>query len=139
MDILFSLHLFSTFFLTGLIWVIQLVHYPSFLYIDEKNFPSFESFHTKSISLIVLPTMIFELISGAYLYIVKPNTEYDIFLFSLLILIWFSTFFLSVPLHGKLSIKKDIKVINRLIYTNWPRTIFWSLRSILLILTILEK
>ncbi len=55
-----------------------------------------------------------------------------------LLLIWLSTFLLSVPCHEHLA-KTDmnetslIEKIQRLVKTNWPRTILWTLRSIVLL------
>ena len=58
-------HLFSTFFLTGLIWIVQLVHYPGFNFVDANDFVAFEKFHTNKISAIVIPLMFCELLTGA--------------------------------------------------------------------------
>ena len=52
----------------------------------------------------------------------------------LVICIWLSTFLLSVPCHQRLNRGKNLKVINLLIMTNWPRTILWSLKAICLLL-----
>ena len=127
------IHLSLCLFMTGLIWLIQLVHYPSFAFVEENNFSQFESFHTQRISLIVMPVMIAELISG--LYLLPSNASTPLFMTSLVILgiIWASTFIFSVPCHYQLNNGKNNKVIKRLVLTNWPRTIGWSLRSGLLI------
>jgi hypothetical protein len=39
-----------------------------------------------------------------------------------------STFLVSVPLHNLLQKERNSKIIERLILTNWPRTILWTLR-----------
>lgn len=44
-----------------LIWLIQIVHYPSFRYVDATQFSHFHSHHTNTITLIVLPLMLCEL------------------------------------------------------------------------------
>ena len=120
-------------FMTGLIWLIQLVHYPSFAFIEENNFSQFENFHTQRISLIVMPAMIMELISG--LYLLPDNASNPLFVTAIIILgvIWGSTFFFSVPCHFQLNSGKNNKIIKRLVLTNWLRTVGWSLRSGLLI------
>ncbi len=44
------------------------------------------------------------------------------------VLIWLATFILSVPCHRQLQKSgKDLSTINRLVATNWIRTILWSL------------
>ena len=133
LDIVFEMHKFCCYFLTGLIWVIQLVHYPSFSFAEEKNFSSFMNFHQARISLIVIPVMILELGLAALLVYFKAHTWSWLNLF-LVLGIWLSTFTLSVPLHAKLDNHFSLKVINSLVKTNWPRTLLWTLRSVILFL-----
>ena len=45
--------------------------------------------------------------------------------------VWLSTAFVQVPLHGKLAVRRDLAVASRLVNTNWIRTAAWSLRSVL--------
>ena len=51
MDFSLKLHIISTCALIGLIWIVQIVHYPSFYFVEDKRFVEFESFHKKSITL----------------------------------------------------------------------------------------
>jgi hypothetical protein len=51
----------------------------------------------------------------------------------LIVLIWLCTFLLSVPLHNRLGQKRDVEKIRRLVATNWPRTVAWSLRTMILL------
>lgn len=133
MDFLFFLNVVSAFLLTGIIWTIQIVHYPSFYYIDKQSFVNFHQFHEYRISIIVMPLMFIELISSIALYI---NDMSNItFALNLIIvgLIWCSTFFIQVPIHNILSQKKDNKMIKKLVNTNWIRTFLWSIRMLLII------
>ena len=133
MDFLFFLNVISAFLLTGVIWTIQLVHYPSFHYIDKLSFTNFHNFHERRISIIVMPLMLIELITSIALYI--HNMWSIIFALNLLIvgLIWCSTFFVQVPIHSILSEKKDKNLIEKLVNTNWIRTFLWSTRMLLII------
>lgn len=126
-----KLHLFCCFFMTGVIWIIQWVHYPSFNYIEKSEFISFENFHGNRITFIVGPLMILELMTAFYLYFQKDSPFWIVNLVGVL-LIWVSTFFLSVPAHTQLSEGYSIEIIRRLVVTNWPRTLLWSLRSLVL-------
>ena len=47
---LFYLHLVATSIMIGVIWVVQLVHYPSFHYIDRNRYGLFQQFHMRYIS-----------------------------------------------------------------------------------------
>ena len=133
MDFLFFLNVISAFLLTGVIWTIQIVHYPSFHYIDKLSFTNFHNFHERRISIIVMPLMLIELITSIALYI--HNMWSIIFALNLLIvvLIWCSTFFVQVPIHSILSEKKDKNLIEKLVNTNWIRTFLWSTRMLLII------
>ena len=125
------LHFCVTTFMCGIIWLIQLVHYPSFRFIEKKDFVHFEFFHTKWITFIVMPMMILEIILQAYLVWKFPTQSYLITT-CLLIIIWFTTFLFSVPVHNKLSSAKDDVLIDKLIHTNWIRTFCWSARMLIL-------
>ena len=133
MDFLFFLNVISAFLLTGVIWTIQIVHYPSFHYIDKLSFTNFHNFHERRISIIVMPLMLIELITSIALYI--HNMWSIIFALNLLIvgLIWCSTFFVQVPIHSILSEKKYKNLIEKLVNTNWIRTFLWSIRMLLII------
>ncbi len=124
------LNLAISWILVGLIWTIQLVHYPSFAYIDQQVFQIFHQHHTSSILLIVMPLMLLEL--GLAFYLAQHYNWQLVFLVSLIVvvLIWMSTFFVQVPLHNALEIEKDINIIQKLVTTNWFRTILWTGKAI---------
>lgn len=137
----FLLNLISTLFLVGLIWTIQLVHYPSFMYSDKSTFQDMVSFHQIRISLLVVPLMFIEVVTCTMLLWKRP--EYIshmsiIFGFLLVSVIWISTFAFQVPLHEKLKMGMDIQTIQRLVKTNWIRTIAWTGRALLLSWTLLN-
>lgn len=119
--------------MTGLIWIVQLVHYPSFSFVEPNKFARFELFHATRISLIVIPLMTLELVSACFLFFWDRHmSELLIVSNAALALIWLSTICLSVPAHYKLSKGRSEKTISWLVKTNWPRTILWSLRLIIL-------
>ena len=119
---------------TGLIWTIQLVHYPSMKFIPEEKFTAYHTFHSQRISILAIPIMSIELLTSFLLFYQNYHLDSYIFAtnFTLVILIWISTFLIQVPMHNILSLAKNDKVLNRLILSNWIRTILWSVRSILM-------
>ena len=129
MNLILLTQLFACAFLTGLIWMIQLVHYPSFHYINEDNFAKFAKFHASRISVIVIPAMMVDLISA---FLLLNGEKILLANFIMTLLIWLSTAVFSVPCHKRLQENKDPKIIVRLVKSNWPRTIMWSIRSGLL-------
>ena len=123
-------HLATSWALFGLIWTIQLSHYPAFRFINEKDFSTFHQYHTSSIVMIVMPLMLLELgMVGWQAYQTSWNWIWVIPLL-LVVAIWASTFFVQIPLHHQLESGKEIKIIDQLVKTNWLRTILWSLKAI---------
>lgn len=137
MSLAFVLNLFSCIFMTGLIWTIQLVHYPSFEFIESKNAHRFTLFHQSKITLIVLPIMLTEFFSSIIWYY-QSNNIFSLALLITLLLIWMSTFLLSVPIHSQLNHCFDKEIIKKLVLTNWPRTILWTLRTITLLYLVIS-
>lgn len=129
-ELITILNIFCSFFLCGLIWQVQFVHYPFFLRADRSNFTEHIRFHGVRISFIVLPVMIAELISSVLLTLYAPTFQ-AIHLLGLMIvlLIWASTFLLQVPQHAKLTEGFDEQAILKLVRTNWIRTVLWSVKS----------
>ncbi len=127
------IHLACCAFMTGLIWTIQILQYPSFLLIPDASFKNFHSKHSNIISYIVGPIMLCELVTAVLLIPI-----HKIFWMNLaaLLLTWACTVFLSIPMHNKLAVSKNVEVINKLVSTNWTRTLLWSLRLACLIVYI---
>jgi len=133
------IHILSTALMTGVIWTIQLVHYPSFHFINPSVYEKFQKFHMARISYLVMPLMIVELLTGFLLLFLTPSAtlspnSYEILMlnFILILLIWLSTFLLSVPCHAKLEKGYNLGAANKLVSTNWIRTALWSVRLIVL-------
>lgn len=138
---LFILNLFSTLFLTGLIWTIQIVHYPLFSLVGKSEFIDYHSAHSARISWIVIPLMLIELIS-TFLHSIYDSFDNKILNYSgifFVLVVWFSTFLLSVPEHNILGNGWNKESIQRLVNTNWVRTIAWTLHSFLLIYQLIGK
>jgi len=130
-DTIFLINTFATFFMTGLIWYVQLVHYPSFRFIDEDNFQKFHTHHSIKTGFIVMPIMSSELASSGVLAWNDGWSTLNALGFYLVILIWFSTLFFSVPKHNALKHGKVDSLIDGLVKTNWYRTVLWSIKSML--------
>ena len=128
---LLNLHLTLTALMTGVIWVIQLVHYPSFHYVNMVVYTKFQKFHMARISFIVMPLMILELVTALMLLAYSQNI-YFIANLLMLGLTWLSTALLSVPCHSRLEKAYSYEDVDKLVKTNWPRTLLWSLRTVLI-------
>jgi hypothetical protein len=130
-ELIFLINTFASFFMTGLIWIVQLVHYPSFHYVGTDNFKAFQLHHVNSIDKIVIPVMVAELATSFGLAWTDGFLSLNAVGFYIVMLIWISTGLFSVPAHSKLESSKDDHAIRKLVSTNWVRTILWSLKSAL--------
>ena len=54
----------STLFLVGLIWMVQVVHYPLFDDEGEQGYVSYQKRHQNNITWIVGPMMLIELVTA---------------------------------------------------------------------------
>lgn len=125
-----KVQLASCLLMTGLIWLVQLVHYPSFHFVHPQRFQEFHLHHSSRITFIVAPLMGLELLT-AILLVYEKSGSYVWWLNLLgVVLIWACTAFLSVPLHNQLANGYDYDKVNALVVTNWPRTLIWTARSI---------
>jgi hypothetical protein len=131
-ELLQMIHLAATLFMTGVIWFVQVVHYPLFSAVGRSEFPSYAKKHAARTTWIVAPPMLVELASALLLFRIRPadvsTWELSIGL-SLLAVIWVSTALVQVPCHDVLQKGFDAAVCRRLVRTNWVRTVAWSLRG----------
>jgi hypothetical protein len=91
----------------------------------------------RRITPIVMSAMVIELVSAIFLFYLNNNLHY-LYLLILTGLIWLNTFLWNIPIHNKLTKQYDLKNIKKLIISNYPRTILWSMK-IYIIIVILEK
>ena len=126
-------HLIFTSIMTGVIWVIQIVHYPSFHFIEKELYTAFQKFHMNKISIIVIPIMLAELITGIMLFLDKSSkSPFLIISIIILVLIWLITGVFFTKAHNELITGYQELVVNQLVVMNWIRTLLWTLRLLLL-------
>ena len=117
-------------YLTGLIWMVQLVHYPGFARVEPAQFERFHREHSTRISWVVMAPMLLEL--GAAGYLAWQGEALGAAArwgqLALVLLVWASTFFITVPFHNRLARGYDYVAIDGLVRTNWPRTLAWTAR-----------
>ncbi len=136
---LFLLDLAATFYLWGVIWTVQIVHYPLFARVGGQNWSDYHAAHTRLMTLVVLPAMVTELGASGLLALTRPPWLSPGLLwagFALAVLTWAVTFFVSVPLHDTLSRGFDQSAVARLVSTNWLRTAFWTGHALVLLIQV---
>ena len=128
------LHTAATLTMMGVIWFVQIVHYPLFASVPAHGFVAYEARHTQLTAWVVGPPMIIEGVTAVVLAAAPPDDvsrALAVFSLGLLGLITMSTVLLQVPLHGRLSQRWNPDDGARLVRTNWIRTIGWSVRGVL--------
>ena len=116
----------------GVIWMVQVVHYPLMRFVSGEQFARFETAHRMRISWVVGPLMAVEGVSVlAFLFAPPAGLPWW--------LPWAgagaeavaigTTAFVSAPLHERLNAHFDPATLNRLVATNWIRTIAWTCRA----------
>ncbi len=126
----------ATLYMTGLIWCIQIVHYPLFARVGKEGFAAYEIAHSNLITPVVgLPMLVELLTAGLLLFFRSPaiGLSETIVGLALVVVIWLSTMFLQVPQHTILSSGFDATAHQFLVSSNWLRTIAWSLRGALVL------
>lgn len=126
-------HTGATLAMFGVIWLVQVCHYPGLLIVGDSPqlFAHYHEAHIRRISYVVMPFMLVEL--GTALLLVGSTTGLSRSLalsgLALVGVLWLSTMFLQVPLHNQLATGFDRQVCERLVSSNWIRTLAWTLRA----------
>jgi len=124
-----AVHLAATAALTGLIWFVQLVHYPLLVMVPAEVFPAYESAHILRTTPVVLALMLIEVATAIGLWASDNGAPRAAFIGILLLgIIWASTTSLQAPLHTYLQDGFSAELHTKLIVSNWIRTIAWSAR-----------
>ena len=133
---IFLMQLASTLFMAGLIWFVQIVHYPLYAQVGTAEFVKYEQRHNTVTTWVVAPPMFIELGTAVLLLWFRPaglTTLPCMIGLGLVAVNWLSTMFLQVPCHEILTQAFDPVVHQKLVSTNWIRTAAWSLRGILVL------
>lgn len=132
MSSLLAIHVLATWFMVGLIWTIQWVHYPLFASVGRDHFVRYERNHTKRMAtLLVVPALVEVATSVGLIWIPPPGVGRGVLVAAagLLLAIWIATALVYAPVHGALSGGHDARLIRRLEIMNWWRTAAWTARG----------
>jgi len=125
----------------GVIWFVQLVHYPLLALIGTDRAAEVAREHQRRTGWVVGAPMAVEGVTTLILLATRPDGVS-------VLLPWIAACFLavalgctvllSVPLHEKMANQPDETVGQRLVTTNWPRTIAWSARGVLVVVMLVQ-
>lgn len=130
-----SIHAFATLAMVGVIWFVQVVHYPLFAHVGSERYSEFQRAHMSRTSLVVGPLMLAELAAAVTIpFMGLSSRPLAIAGIALLAVVWLSTFFLQVPRHNALERGFDPRAAASLVSSNWIRTIAWTARGVIALL-----
>ena len=125
-DILWLTHLAATLFLVGLIWVVQVVHYPLFAHVGAEQFHGYWRVHTRPIhhparrpvdahrrcggraAFCVAAARLVDAGAGDRVRAVGVDQALHVLI--------------RIPLHERLGRRFDPAALRRLVLANWFRT-----------------
>lgn len=131
----FLLNLLATWYMVGLIWMVQIVHYNLMNRVGQEQFVRYEADHGRLITPIVGVPMLIEIASAAALLLYSPPglPRWAAWAgMAMVLLIWASTAFIQIPYHAQLSKGFNDAAYRGLVHTNWIRTVLWTARGMLL-------
>jgi hypothetical protein len=131
----------ATCLMAGVIWFVQWVHYPLLAKVPVDRAVETATEHQRRTGQVLAIPMAVEGFTTLGLLIIRPESVqifWPWFGAVLLAVALGSTVFVSVPLHAKMATNPTADVGRRLVVTNWPRTIAWSLRAVVCSVMILQ-
>lgn len=137
MDTVLLVHVGATWAMVGLVWFVQLVHYPLYGSVGADQFIEYEHQHMRRTGWAVGLFMPVEGVTGVWLVaIVPPGVSSGLVLLglALLIVIWVSTAIAQAPTHFRLAKGYDAALGRRLVLSNWIRTAAWTARGVLVLI-----
>ncbi|MBC8142373.1 MAG: hypothetical protein H7Y38_13135 [Armatimonadetes bacterium] len=137
----------ASLYMAGVIWTVQLVHYFLFDKVSAAGWATYHRLHSQQMSLVVLLPMVVQLGASCLLAWSPPGlpgVPRFVWLVGAALVVgtWVVTFFVSVPLHGKLGGAFDADACRALVQTNWIRTALWTAQAALMLYVVgraLEK
>lgn len=123
----------ATWFMTGLHWFVQVVHYPLFAEVGPDRFLTYHRLHSERTTPVVFPAMAVELVTSAWLLFAPPAGTSSTLIavgFVLAASTWLATGLLAVPRHTELGAGFDTRVHRRLESASWVRTVAWSAHAV---------
>ena len=127
--------------MTGVIWFVQHVHYPLLAQVEMGQAVTVAEEHQRRTGHVVALPMAVEGLTTLALLAQQPAgvTWFLPWIGSIVLAIALGcTVVLSVPLHAKMATNPDARVGAKLVSTNWPRTLAWSLRAVVCVVMVAQ-
>jgi len=124
-------HFAVTWLMVGIIWMVQVVHYPLMAYTGPEHSARYQQLHVQRMGILVIPIMLVEAATVVLICFQTPWVSMEWLGAVLLAAIWAVTGCVSVPSHEVLTQRFDPAVHRRLVVSNGIRAGLWSCRGLL--------
>tara|TARA_B100000085_G_scaffold37956_1_gene31081 strand:+ start:1517 stop:2071 length:555 start_codon:yes stop_codon:yes gene_type:complete len=127
-----AVHAAATMAMVGLIWTVQVVHYPLFESVGAEAYPNYQSRHIDRIgAVLVVPWGLEGLSIVALLVLARERTMRVLAVAgaALMGLILLVTMIWAAPVHGELLDGFDPEQHDTLMVSNLVRTLLWTARG----------
>ena len=111
--------------LAGLIWTIQLVHYPLFAVVGAAEWPLYGDEHRRRITWLAAPLMLAS-VAVALVLVVQDGDGLRVLNAGLAVGVFVLTGAVFAPMHGRLEHTASAPAIRALVRANWLRTVAWT-------------
>lgn len=141
-DVVLLLNLVSTFTMVGVIWFVQVVHYPLLAVVPVESASVVAVDHQRRTDWVVMIPMTVEGFTtlGLLKWVPEGVAWWVPWLNGVFLAVALGcTVLLSVPRHARMAARPDASVGRELVLTNWPRTIAWTARGVVVALMLLAR
>lgn len=128
MDAVLVANAASTFFMVGLAWFVDLVHYPLFAAVGEPQFARYHELHSRRTMWVVLPAMSIELLTSFLLAFDPPGDQAALTYAGAVLAAatWALTGLAAVPAHRALGRGFSADGLKRLLRADLLRALTWT-------------
>lgn len=135
-------HVASALGLVGIIWTVQIVHYPLMALVGGDRFVAYEAAHAPRMAAVVMLPWTLQGLTTAWLLVARPGgvPGWSLAVAAataavpvIVTVVW------SVPAHARLAHGFDASVHRRLVRTNWVRTWGWTAHGVNAVLMLVRS
>ena len=140
-EIIILIHVWATLLITGVIWFLQIVHYPLLQHVTRDGFSHYVYKHSQRAGCVIAPLMFLETLTAVLLLWWAPAEippEVVWLGLGLIVVILAVTTFLQVPQLEKLTYGFKEEAFSALVRNHWLRTVVWTLRSLLVLWILIQ-
>lgn len=131
-DAILLAHTAATLAMVGLVWFVQVVHYPLLARVPEAARAGYAVGHRRLTGPVVGPPMLVEAAAALALLVVRPDgvtLGAAVIGAVLLVVVWALTALVLVPAHDALCAMGDDAAVRALVRGNAARTAAWTGRG----------